>query len=100
MRKNDAFVAKIVNTRLTKGFMAIFAPAESLPSPATLYSFVRYSPFFFWLFKYLTTKEGIDGVSRDKSPTIERERAARDFTFAHSFHILVAWTSRIEDLAK
>ena len=34
--KNDAFVAKIVNTRLTKGFMAIFAPAESLPSPATL----------------------------------------------------------------
>ena len=35
-RKNDAFVAKIVNTRLTKGFMAIFAPAESLPSPATL----------------------------------------------------------------
>ena len=36
MRKNDAFVAKIVNTRLTKGFMAIFAAAESLPSPATL----------------------------------------------------------------
>ena len=36
MRKNDAFVVKIVNTRLTKGFMAIFAPAESLPSPATL----------------------------------------------------------------
>ena len=35
-RKNDTFVAKIVNTRLTKGFMAIFAPAESLPSPATL----------------------------------------------------------------
>ena len=34
--QNDAFVAKIVNTRLTKGFMAIFAPAESLPSPATL----------------------------------------------------------------
>ena len=29
-------VAKIVNTLLTKGFMAIFAPAESLPSPATL----------------------------------------------------------------
>ena len=36
MRKNNAFVAKIVNTHLTKGFMAIFAPAESLPSPATL----------------------------------------------------------------
>ena len=28
MRKNNAFVAKIVNTPLTKGFMAIFAPAE------------------------------------------------------------------------
>ena len=38
MRKNDAFVAKIVITRLTKGFMAMFAPAESLPSPATLES--------------------------------------------------------------
>ena len=36
MRKNDAFVTKIVNSRLTKGSMAIFAPAESLPSPATL----------------------------------------------------------------
>ena len=36
MRKNDAFVAKNVITRLTKGFMAMFAPAESLPSPATL----------------------------------------------------------------
>ena len=36
MRKNDAFVAKIVITRLTKAFMAMFAPAESLPSPATL----------------------------------------------------------------
>ena len=36
MRKNDAFVAEIVNTHLTKGLMAIFAPAESLPSPATL----------------------------------------------------------------
>ena len=36
MRKNDAFFAKIVNTRLTKSFMAIFAPAESLPCPATL----------------------------------------------------------------
>ena len=36
MRKNDAFVVKIVNTRLTKCFMAIFAPAESLPSPVTL----------------------------------------------------------------
>ena len=35
-RKNNAFVAKIVNTHLTKGFIAIFAPAESLPSPATL----------------------------------------------------------------
>ena len=36
MRKNDAFVAKIVNTRLTKIFMTIFAPDERLPSSATL----------------------------------------------------------------
>ena len=38
MRKNDAFVAKIVNTRLTKILMAIFAPDERLPSSATLNS--------------------------------------------------------------
>ena len=36
MRKNDAFVAKIVNTRLTKIFMAIFALNERLPTSATL----------------------------------------------------------------
>ena len=35
-RKNDPFVAKIVNTCLTKIFLAIFAPDERLPSPATL----------------------------------------------------------------
>ena len=36
MRKNDAFDAKIVNMRLTKIFIAIFAPEERLPSSATL----------------------------------------------------------------
>ena len=36
MRKNNVFVAKIVNMRLTKIFMAIFAPDERLPSSATL----------------------------------------------------------------
>ena len=35
-RKNDAFVAKIVNTCLTKSFMASFALAERLPTSATL----------------------------------------------------------------
>ena len=34
--KNDAFVAKIVNMRLTKIFMAIFAPDERLPTSVTL----------------------------------------------------------------
>ena len=37
-RKNDAFVAKIVNTPLTKISMALFSPDERLPSPATLYN--------------------------------------------------------------
>ena len=37
-RKNDAFDANIVNTRLTKIFIAIFAPDERLPSSATLLS--------------------------------------------------------------
>ena len=36
MRKNDAFDAKIVDTRLTKIFMTIFAPDERLPSSAIL----------------------------------------------------------------
>ena len=35
-RKNDAFDAEIVNTRLTKIFIAIFAPDERLPSSAAL----------------------------------------------------------------
>ena len=35
-RKNDAFVAKIANTRLTKTFAGIFANAERLPTSATL----------------------------------------------------------------
>ena len=36
MRKNDAFVAKRANTRLTKIFMVMFALAERLPTSATL----------------------------------------------------------------
>ena len=35
-RKSEAFVAKIVITRLTKFFMVIFAHAERLPTVATL----------------------------------------------------------------
>ena len=41
MRKNDAFDAKIVNTRLTKIFIAIFAPDERLPSSSTLSDTIR-----------------------------------------------------------
>ena len=36
MSKNDAFDANIVNTRLMKIFIAIFAPDERLPSSSTL----------------------------------------------------------------
>ena len=36
MCKKDAFDAKIVNTRLTKIFIAYFAPDERLPTSATL----------------------------------------------------------------
>ena len=36
-RRNDAFVAKIVNTRSTKIFKAIFALAERPPTSATLF---------------------------------------------------------------
>ena len=35
-RKNNAFVANIVNRRLTKVFMVIFALAEMLPTSAIL----------------------------------------------------------------
>ena len=34
--QNDAFVAKIANTRLTKTFVAIFVLAERLPTSTTL----------------------------------------------------------------
>ena len=37
MCKNNAFDAKIVNTHLTKIFIAIFAAEERLPSSATLF---------------------------------------------------------------
>ena len=47
-RKNDAFVARIVNTRLTKIFMAIFALDERLPSSATLELFVTSSKQCTW----------------------------------------------------
>ena len=36
-RKNNAFIADIVNTRLTKVFMVIFALALILPNSATLH---------------------------------------------------------------
>ena len=39
--KNDAFVAKIVNTPLTKISMAIFAFDERLPTSATLSAIVE-----------------------------------------------------------
>ena len=64
-RKNDAFVAKIVNTCLTKIFMAIFVPDERLPSSATLCS-LDYS---FTLVNHLPSKpilqwsEFLDDVS-------------------------------------
>ena len=38
MCKNVAFDAKVVKKRLTKIFIAIFAPHERLPSSATLLS--------------------------------------------------------------
>ena len=37
-RRNDAFVARIVNARLTKNFIANFALATRLPTSATLWS--------------------------------------------------------------
>ena len=37
LRAKDAFVSKIVNTRLTNFFLAIFALAERLPTSATLH---------------------------------------------------------------
>ena len=45
MCKNKAFVAKIVNTCLTKVFMVIFALAEMLPISATL---IRISRQFYY----------------------------------------------------
>ena len=38
--ENDTFVAKIANMRLTKTFVAIFALAKTLPTSATLCSYM------------------------------------------------------------
>ena len=63
MRKNDVFVAKKVNMRLTKVFMAIFALAERLPTSATLWTIFLnlylYCPrslwtYFLYLYLYCT----------------------------------------------
>ena len=50
MRRNGAFVAKFLNTRLTKIFMAIFAPEERLPSSATLAHISPYHQYRQWCF--------------------------------------------------
>ena len=57
MRKNDAFVAIIVNTRLTKIFMAIFALDERLPTSATLNVYCK---FIFNSITYSITYRPID----------------------------------------
>ena len=52
-RKNGVFVAKIVNMRLRKFFMAIFALAERLPTSATLnYVYIE----------VLSLEEGYNGI--------------------------------------
>ena len=53
-KKTTFFCRKLANTRLTKKIMAFFAPAESLPSPATLalfqnkYQTLKKFWVFFW----------------------------------------------------
>ena len=75
-RKNDAFVAKIVITRLMKGFMAMFAPAESLPSPATLLSGICLW-FFLFVFVFFSTWRESVGIPVEvvvMSPRVTRKR--------------------------
>ena len=52
-RKNNVFVAKIVNTRLAKVFMVIFALAEMPPTSSTLVDTIKlsgeYSPNYVFL---------------------------------------------------
>ena len=62
--QNDAFVAKIVNTRLTTIFMAIFALDERLPSSATLHwRSTQINPRPVKLFKEAFI-DGMDGYHR------------------------------------
>ena len=61
MRKNDAFDAKIVNTRLTEIFIAIFAPDERLPSSATLPF-----PYLSWTNSFYELKTNIYGICAPK----------------------------------
>ena len=60
-RKNDAFVAKIVSTRLTKICMAIFAPDERLPSSATLLLYT----YIIWNSNYVQNAFWQSGMIQD-----------------------------------
>ena len=76
-RKNNAFVAKIVITRLTKSFMAMFAPAESLPSPATLDSSIPYYLFLYMMIIRLIVLQ-VSGSSKEALADIMEENKVCD----------------------
>ena len=59
--------------RLTKGFMAIFAPAESLPSPATL-------PTRFHKTYIRPVPQSVTCSSKAKSDRLRKEEAFQDLT--------------------
>ena len=104
----DAFVANIVNTRLTKIFMAIFAPHERLPSSATLilidiscisdwdlslHSLSSDRPCFF-LFWYKMNTHGMSIVA-GYFMTVFQAKTWYRITFdlkPHEFKIFRSWT--------
>ena len=56
---NDVFFRELVNTRLTKKLMAVFAPTESLPTPATLRPINNTFVFSFCFFVLTSTLENM-----------------------------------------
>ena len=76
--KNDAIDAKIVNARLTKIFIAIFAPDERLPSSATLDDG-----------EVIMDDDGVDQGSRTWQPFVRSKNGNENFRQARFYNFRV-----------
>ena len=104
MHKNDAFDAKIVNTRLTKIFIAIFAPDERLPSFASLdrvfwLSYVRFK-YKIRTFDVFNNVEIYALLGRTKWTQIPRQEDQNQFQGLGDALAMFLWRFLVHDRTK